>query len=466
MLIESPTMDRARLPGYVRLARRIVYERKRTEPEVLWFDIPEAYAESLTGVGDGWLVALLPLALRMKEPLRLDASVDAGLLRNTEALMNIWARWYSEYPAVPIEVESEHTPPPRPGAGTGLFFTGGIDSFYSLMHYDGEAERDRRPRVEDLLYIWGYDLPLDNEPAFHRKAKALTEVAARLDRRAITMATNLRQTRLATLDWAKVTHGAALGAAALMLEGRLATVLLSAALARDATESFGAHPLTDRLMSTSRTTFVHYGAEATRFEKAEFIVGSEVVRQYLHVCWEDASDRNCGRCEKCFRTQMTLDLLGCREQAPCFDIAAYSLAHADRVVLGSRATARLMEDLRAPAQARGRLDVLSAIDICLEADRRRNGTSGAARWRRRRRRWRESFQRRWLSGRASAKYWLVTLAVIGFVLFQISDCWLEPDLAAGSESPTAAPTSRASSPGPVTRPSSPAAPVSPAGGGA
>ncbi len=465
MLIESPTIERARLPGYVRLARRIVYERKRTAPEVLWFEVPEACAESLAGNGDGWLVALLPLALRMREPLRLDASVDAGLLRNTDALMNIWGRWYPEYPAVPVEVESEHTPPPNPAATTGLFFTGGIDSFYSLLHYDGEAARDHRRPVEDLLYIWGYDLPLDDQAAFERKARALHEVAARLDRRAILLATNLRQTRLSSLDWAKVTHGAALGAAALMLEGRFSTMLLSAALARQDTESFGAHPLTDRLMSTSRTTFVHYGAEATRFEKAEFIAGSEEVRRYLHVCWEDASDRNCGRCEKCFRTQLTFELLGCREQAPCFDVTAFSLAHADQVVLGSRATARLMQDLRSPAQLRGRPDVLAAIDACLESDRRRNGSAGTARWRRRARRWRDSFRKRWLAGSASLKYWLVTAALIGFVVLQLSDCWLEPDLAAGSESPGPHAVSGLSGQGSATGPAAAAGDSSPREGG-
>lgn len=428
MLIESPTRERALLPGYVRLSRRIVYEQRRAAPEQLWFDLPEECAEGLAGSGDGWLVALLPLALRMREPLRIAATVDPTLLRNTDALMQIWAGWYPEYPAVRLEVEAARARTDTGPGRTGLFFTGGVDSFYSVLHYDREAARDHRTPVEDLLYIWGYDLPLADRPAFERKARALGEVADRMGKRAITLATNLRQTRLATLDWAKVTHGAALGAAALMLEGRLATVLLSAALAREDTESFGAHPLTDRLMSTGRTSFVHYGAEATRFEKTEFIADSELVRRYLHVCWEEASDRNCGRCEKCYRTQLTLDLLGCRAAAPCFDISGFSFERADQVPLGSAATVRLMTDLRGPAMAYGRPDVLAAIDRCLTADRMRRGSDDDSRWRRRARRWRNSYRKRWLAGRGSFKYWAATVLVLALTVLQLADCWINPDL--------------------------------------
>lgn len=416
------------MPGYTRLARRIVYDRPGLAPELLWFDVPEADAEGMEQSGDGWLVALLPLALRMGEPLRMTAAVDPVLLRNTEQLMTIWDRWYPEHRTVKVEA-----PPAAGGNGsrpgrTGLFFTGGVDSFYSALRYDAEAARAGHPPVEDLLYVWGYDLPLTNRPAFERKARALGEVADRMGKRASIVATNLRQTRLGELDWAKVTHGAALGAAALMLEGRFSTILLSAALARPDDESFGAHPLTDPLMSTGRTSFIHYGAEVTRFDKTVYIAGSDVVRRYLHVCWEDASDRNCGRCEKCYRTQLTLDLLGARQDASCFPSSEFSLDRADRVALGSAATVRLMRDLRGPAFEYGRTDIVAAIDRCLEADRRLRGSDGDSRWLRRARKWRHSFRKRWLSGRGSLVYWLATIALVGFTALQLADCWLDPDL--------------------------------------
>jgi len=146
------------------------------------------------------------------------------------------------------------------------------------------------------------------------------------------------------------------------------------------------------------------------------------------VCWEDASERNCGRCEKCFRTQMTFDLLGCREAAPCFDIAAYSLDRADRVLLGSPATVRLMRDLRAPAVACSRPDLVVAIDRCLAADRRLRGSDADPGWRRRVRKWRRSLRKRFLGTAGSSRYWTATALVLALTVLQLADCWVSPDL--------------------------------------
>jgi hypothetical protein len=433
MLIERVGPQRALLPGYVRLARRIVYEHRGSPAELLWFDIPEGLAEGLDQTESGWLVALLPLALRRREPLRTAAPVDRGLLDNVALLRTIWERWYPEYPPVRIEAAVANSNLPRATLRTALFFTGGVDSFFSCLDWD--SGHSPVEQVDDLLYIWGYDIPLSNRAAFERKAHALAAAAAMMGKRSICVASNLRDTRLGALNWPKVMHGAALAASALLLEGLHSTVLLSAALARDADESFGAHPLTDPLMSTSRTRFIHYGAEVTRFEKTARIAGSEAARRYLHVCWEDASDRNCGRCEKCFRTELSLDLLGVRREFTCFDAAAFSLERAASFRLATPATVRLMEDLRQPALDHGRPDALAAIDRCLATNRELNERYARSKWRRRARKWRNSFRKRWLSGKASLAYWLVTVAFVVVVALQFSDCFLDPEEAVGLTAP-------------------------------
>ncbi|MEO8030881.1 MAG: hypothetical protein ABJC74_10505 [Gemmatimonadota bacterium] len=425
MRVERVPRQQALLPDHVRLARRVVYQQRDANPELLWFDVPAEMAEGLDQSDNGWLVALLPLALRMREPLQLSSPVDEVLLTNCERLSAIWGRWHPEYPAVRLEVPVATSPVVGALPRTGLFFTGGVDSFFSSLHYDATSEP--REVVDDLLFIWGYDLPLSNRPAFARKAEALNRIAGQLGKRAVLLATNLRETRLGRLDWARVTHGAALGAAALMLEGRYSTMLLSAALARESGESFGAHPLTDPLMSTGRTSFVHYGAEFTRFDKTAYIADSEAVRRHLHVCWEDASDRNCGRCEKCVRTQLALEMLGARTHSSCFDPADFSLERAATVRLGTPATVRLMEDLRDPAVARGRADLVAVIDRCLESNRQRHERLAGSKWRRRAAKWKNSFQKRWLRGSTSVKYWALTLAIVAVVALQFSDCFLDPD---------------------------------------
>ncbi len=442
MRIERLLPQQALLPDYVRLARRVVYQQRGAKPELHWFDVPAGIAEGLDQSDNGWLVALLPLALRMREPLQFSSPVDPVLLTNLGRLSAIWDRWYPEYPAVRIEAPVATSPAAvaaRPR--TGLFFTGGVDSFFSCLHYD--ATSGPGEPVDDLLFIWGYDLPLSNRMAFERKAEALGRVAAQLGKRAIILASNLRETRLGRLDWARVTHGAALGAAALMLEGRYSTVLLSAALAREADESFGAHPSTDQLMSTGRTSFVHYGAEFTRFDKTAYIADSEPVRKHLHVCWEGSSDRNCGRCEKCVRTQLALEMVGARTQCSCFDPADFSLARAETVQLGTPATLRLMEDLRVPALTRGRADLVAVIDRCLETNRQRHERLARSKWRRRAAKWKHSIRKRWPAGSAPVKYWALTLALVGLVglvALQLSDCFMDPTKAFRADQPDVRPT--------------------------
>jgi hypothetical protein len=56
---------------------------------------------------------------------------------------------------------------------------------------------------------------------------------------------------------------------------------------------------------------VHDGAEATRTQKLmDWICGSELALENLRVCLAPGDAYNCGRCEKCVRTMIPLELAG------------------------------------------------------------------------------------------------------------------------------------------------------------
>lgn len=60
---------------------------------------------------------------------------------------------------------------------------------------------------------------------------------------------------------------------------------------------------------------------ASRIEKTREIADWDVAWKYLDVCF---NFHNCGHCSKCYRTLLTLDLLGKADRfAPCFDVAKY-----------------------------------------------------------------------------------------------------------------------------------------------
>ena len=66
--------------------------------------------------------------------------------------------------------------------------------------------------------------------------------------------------------------------------------------------TWGSHPFSDVLFSSSRMDVVHQGAERTRYEKTAYISEKPLALETLHVCWRGQDqtgqdDSNCGRCQ-------------------------------------------------------------------------------------------------------------------------------------------------------------------------
>ena len=179
--------------GRVRLSGRITgaggADEGRSIDEVLWADIPEAFAADATDRLDAWLLWLLPNAFETGEELVLEGPVDADLLRNAHELMEVWACWRPGKSPVRVVAEPAGASEPR-GSRKGLFFTAGVDSFFSLLHHDEMArlhpEWNLRP-IDDLIYIEGYDIPLGNRAALDRKRAALQAAAEETGKTLVTL---------------------------------------------------------------------------------------------------------------------------------------------------------------------------------------------------------------------------------------------------------------------------------------
>jgi len=359
--------------GHVRLSGRITGAGRADEvgwiDEVLWADMPEAFAADATERLDAWLLWLLPHAFETGEDLVLDGPVDAELLRNAHELMEVWACWRPGKSPVRVTAEPADALEPQ-GTRTGLFFTAGVDSFFSLLRHDEMArlhpEWNLQP-IDDLIYVEGYDIPLNKRPALDRKRTALQAVAEETGKTLITLATNFRDSSLSLRKntWGPVVHGPAVAASGLLLGRRWNSLLLSAAVAYDEFDPWGSTCLTDPLCSTSATRVWHYGAGADRLRKIEFLTLSDVAIDHLHVCWRDASERNCGACEKCFRTLLALDMAGARERARTFPAGEFSMDILRDLWSDHEPVKRMYRKMRDRAQILGRADVVSVIEECL-----------------------------------------------------------------------------------------------------
>ena len=351
-------------PDRVRVIGQIGYDDRPGQFEECWFDFPQEYADSLSTSGSPWLACMLPLATTLGEPLRIGLPVDRLLYRNVYEVLAIWKAWYPQLRLIDVVAGREAESPS--GRRTGAFFSGGLDAFFTLLH--NESPDPDALRVDELICVGGLDIPLRNLDAFFRHRTRMERVAHGLGKRVIDVVTNLRETRLEAAGWYDLLHGPGLIAIGLMLGARYEKLLIASGQDYDFEERCGSHPLTDPLFSTSRTRVIYDGARFSRWEKTEFLAGSAVAMENLHVCWARGGDENCGACEKCARTMLGLELVGGLQNCKTLPYAPLD-SWMSRLFLSRPAQEHFYEAGRDLAFARGREDVAKAIDRCLRRSR-------------------------------------------------------------------------------------------------
>jgi hypothetical protein len=401
-LIDSPaTRERVRLVGHVR------YDGDAAREEI-WFEFPRKFADDLSCTGNAWLAAMIPLAVTLNEALRINAPVDAQLLDGVRELNNIWRGWYPHLPVVSIEADTTQAAVLRP-TRTAAFLSGGLDSFFTVLRpRDSQTARpqDRKTashkhgtEIDDLLTIWGFNVPIEHEEAGRTLFERQSEVARALGKEFVGIATNLRATRWRKADWELIAHGPGLAASALALETRYHTVLIAATGGYRDLHYWASHPVTDPLLSTSSTTLRHDGAAFTRVEKTRLVIDSDVALRALHVCWRSASAENCGACNKCYRTMLILELLGALERCSTFPERKVDLNRAARIYCARPWDFRELQDIYRLALSVGRVDVANAVQAAMRRSRRLTRKLEGVRFFRR-------FDRAWRLSRATEQYLL------------------------------------------------------------
>jgi hypothetical protein len=302
-------------------------------------------------------LGLLP-AMRAGRRLRLPDAVSPRLLSAVPEIQNIFHAWDQDrFERVAVEARTREGRPKAPGIG--CFFSGGVDSFYTLLKH--------RREITHLIFAHGFDMPLEDVPRRERAVSAAHAVADELDKTLIEVRTNLAPFAHETgVGW-KFYHGAALVTVALLFQDRLGKVLIPATWSYADLLPWGSHPLLDPLWSTEQTAIEHAGCEATRVEKAAYISEHPVAMRYLRVCLAQDTDYNCGRCEKCLRTIINLRAAGasgrCQtlpEEPDLQAIASMNLGGDDAVRL------RVLENLKALEKLGNEPELVRAIETALE----------------------------------------------------------------------------------------------------
>lgn len=368
--------------GRVRLTGSYRFGKGGGSTEQLWFDVPAHLGADLSTSGNPWLACLLPMAVTLNESLTLCRPVDAALHEGAVALMQTWSGCYPArgYRRVELDCDLLPTLPALPGAKLVQFFTGGVDSFFTLLRHAPDGDAVDRRSIDELLTIWGFDIPLTASAAFDRVAARVASIGALSGQSAAVMATNIRESAWRMTHWGEIGQGPVMAGMALALERRYRHALLPASVSYDVYLPYGTHPLFDPLLSTAGLRFEDDGGQWTRTEKLAWVVRSALAMKELRVCWAGQSDTNCGRCEKCLRTLAMLEILGARDRAVTFPADSWSVSALGDLRLRNATACWSMEELARHAAATGHHQIAAAARRAVTRFRRRVILGRAARW--------------------------------------------------------------------------------------
>jgi hypothetical protein len=261
----------------------------------LWFRLPRR-AEELRA--EPWIAATLIPAMVVGDRLRIEDAlpVSPKFLRAMETMQAVVNAWNPRFRR--IEIETQTVAPACCASGVGAFYSGGVDSSFTVLR--------RLDEIEFLILINGFDFQSDAS-TFARVVERNRRYCDRLGKELLVAETNY-------YDFGRryrVTRAASCGGLLASVASGLGLRQVHIASSYDYLDlpAYGSHPLLDPLWSTEAAEFIHDDAEVCRTSKLEFVAQHAEALENLHVCWRDPVE-NCGDCSKCLRTMICLRLLG------------------------------------------------------------------------------------------------------------------------------------------------------------
>ena len=123
--------------------------------------------------------------------------------------------------------------------GTAFFFSGGLDSFYSVL--------TNLERLDALIFIHGFDAQLDDAETLGRVAPLVRKAAAGLGLPLVEVETDVKKVAKLYCRWGDQYHGALLASVAHVVSNRFERVLVPASAPAIRLHPWGSHPELDPL---------------------------------------------------------------------------------------------------------------------------------------------------------------------------------------------------------------------------
>jgi hypothetical protein len=273
---------------------------------------------------------MLSPALALQEDLHVDGPVSSTLLAAArERVLPVLRRFHPGFETVEIHAAEEvgEGAWPAPAGGAVAFFSGGLDSHYTLAR--------NRDALTHLAFVHGFDMGLRDKRVRAEAVEQVREVARAHGLGLLEVWSKVRteimrpvarrlrkRGRLESgdflLEWQ---FGCQLVAYAQLLAGTAGRALIPGSWNDVYEGATASHPDLEPRWSTPHLRIELDGVTATRPEKAQHLARHVPDRlPTLRVCQaRPRVARNCGRCPKCIRLRMELRVAGIPPELHPFD---------------------------------------------------------------------------------------------------------------------------------------------------
>ena len=358
-----------------RVTATVLWEDCGRPKQDIYFETVEEFADSLSCNPHAFLVACIMPALYFgEERVSIEGSVCPELRDGLDIVLN-WMRYWWYEPArkivrIEAKTSSGYIRPQTPYDRAGFFFSGGVDSLSVLRANRLNYPSDHPGSFKDGLLVSG--LEIRDPGIFGYVQDSLSVLAKDASITLIPVYTNIRdlgpEDNIEFWDefWKKEFMGATFAAVAHVLAKRLTSLSNSSDHDIPNMHPFSSHPLINPYYSSSYLRIRLEGFTLSRLDKTKLVAGWDSALQHLRVCNKTELYQpgllNCGKCEKCVRTMMSLLVFGVLKKASAFPVHDVSEEMVN--VCGPLAsnTFFFSEELVAPLAKIGRHDLVRAIE--------------------------------------------------------------------------------------------------------
>lgn len=278
----------------------------------VYFKVDKKYKNFVYQDASPFAAALLIPSMRQGEDLIIKGSVSKKLYNGMKSIRDIFLSWNLGLKPIDIKADALAIDNREPKK-IASFFSGGVDSFYTYLKHKKDLKK-----IEFFILINGFDINLTNNKLWLATLGNISQLATEEKIELITIESNIRPLIDPIFPW-NLTHGGCLTAAGLLLRGSISKIFIPSSLTKEQQDPWGSNLETDKLWSTEKLEFIHDGVEASRVNKASQIAKSEIVLKHLRVCYSNKeSTYNCGNCEKCMRTMISLQIAGALDKTKTF----------------------------------------------------------------------------------------------------------------------------------------------------